>query len=216
MKVNEIFFSIQGEGVQIGLPTVFIRLSGCNLNCRWCDTQYAKSEGTEITVSEILKRILEEYPFCKRVCVTGGEPLHQLDETVELIDELLSNNFELILETNGSISLSPFADILKRSGILVSMDVKTPSSGEHDSFEWGNMDIIRVSDQLKFVIDDEDDYNFARDFIESKKPTCHIIFTTVGGRDLKWLAERVKADTLDVRVLPQLHKLIWGPDTRGV
>jgi len=204
MKVCEIFHSLQGEGVTIGLPTSFIRLAGCNLDCKWCDTAYAKEEGEEMALDDILAGI--EKHDCSLVCVTGGEPLHQKD-TPRLVDALIERGYLVILETNGSKSV----EVLQCSdGLMVSLDIKCPSSGEADKMDMSNIELLSPNDQLKFVLADESDYEYARKIIGEHKPACSVIMTPVGGTELRELAEWVLRDKLKVRVLPQLHKIIWG------
>ncbi len=207
MIVNEIFFSIQGEGKEIGLPTVFIRLTGCNLRCTWCDTKYAFTEGSEMSIEEIIDRA-DSYGI-KRACITGGEPLLQKDVHA-LMDALLSKGYDIVLETNGSL---PINGIDER--VLISMDWKTPSSGEERKMLESNLKFLKEKDQLKFVIADERDYEHALSVLGTHEMRCEAIFQPLGGMNLKWLAERVMDDRMDVRVLPQLHKMIWG-DERGV
>jgi 7-carboxy-7-deazaguanine synthase len=216
MKVNEIFLSIQGEGVLIGLPTIFIRLTGCNLDCKWCDTKYARTEGSELTTSEVMAEIKSKYGSCKLVCLTGGEPLIQKDSSSELLKSLIDEGYNILLETNGSVDLKPFSEIIENPSVMNSIDVKMPSSGEHVSFKIENLTLLDRWDTLKFVLADEDDYNYAKTFLDKYKPDTNIIFTVVGGTDLRWLVEKVTEDGLEVRVLPQLHKIIWHPDARGV
>ena len=216
MLVNEIFLSLQGEGIDIGLPTIFIRLTGCNLNCTWCDTDYAKTDGYVFTSSEIMSELHRNYHFCKRVCITGGEPLDQIDGVHDLLERLIAEQYDIVIETNGSISLEPLSDLLKKKNLKLALDVKTPSSGEQESFLKDNLKFISTIDMLKFVIADEKDLEFAVDFIENNEVNCNIIFTKVDGTDLKWLAEAVLENKLDVRILPQLHKIIWSEDAKGV
>lgn len=208
MIINEIFMSIQGEGREIGKPTVFIRLTGCNLRCEWCDTKYAFYEGKEMSIEDVIKEA-ERYKI-KRVCITGGEPLLQRDEVMELMDALLSKGYDISIETNGSLSIDGIPE-----GVLISMDWKTPSSGESEKMLESNLKLLKEKDQLKFVIADERDYEYAKDFLKSHDVECEVIFQPLGGLNLKWLAERALEDRLDVRVLPQLHKIIWGGE-KGV
>lgn len=215
MKLTEIFHSIQGEGINIGLPTIFIRFSGCNLDCTWCDTDYAKHEGEEYTLDRVLER-LGKYPGCRNVCVTGGEPLCQLDEARALMEKLLALDYGIVLETNGSVDLAPIAGLLGDTRMIIAMDVKTPSSGEQDSFLSSNLKFLNKKDMIKFVIADENDYEFSKKFLEHLRPNCNIVFTSEGGTNLRWLSEKVIQDDLNVRVLPQLHKLIWGSNARSV
>ncbi len=208
MIINEIFMSIQGEGREIGKPTVFIRLTGCNLRCEWCDTKYAFYEGKEMSIEDVIKEA-ERYKI-KRVCITGGEPLLQRDEVLKLVDVLLSKGYDISIETNGSLSIDGIPE-----GVLISMDWKTPSSGESEKMLESNLKLLKEKDQLKFVIADERDYEYAKDFLKSHDVECEVIFQPLGGLNLKWLAERALEDRLDVRVLPQLHKIIWGGE-KGV
>lgn len=205
MIVNEIFFSLQGEGKDIGRPAVFIRLTGCNLRCRWCDTTYAFYDGREMEIDAIMEDV-KKYGI-KRVCITGGEPLLQKDELALLVDELLKGGYEISIETNGSL---PIDWIDER--VMISMDWKTPSSGESKKMLEDNLTNLRKKDQLKFVIADDRDYGYAKKFLKEKGDLlgCEVIFQPVGGTDIREIAEKVLRDGLDVRVLPQLHKLIWG------
>jgi len=204
MKVNEIFNSIQGEGVTIGIPTTFVRLTGCNLRCKWCDTQYAYEEGEELTVAEVVERI-GEYGS-EQVCITGGEPLVQ-KEVPRFLDILLNDGYLVTLETNGSLSIEPLPC---SDGLMVSMDIKCPGSGEHSKMDFNNIEILGPGDQLKFIISNDEDYEYAKKVIEQYEPSCNIVMTPVDVAKLKHLAERVLEDKLKVRVLPQLHKIIWG------
>lgn len=203
MKICEIFHSIQGEGVTMGLPTTFIRLAGCNLDCKWCDTAYAKEDGKEMSAADILASV-EKFD-CAHVCVTGGEPLHQAD-TPGLVDALIERGYLVVFETNGSKSI----EVLQCSdGLIVSLDIKCPGSGEADKMRLSNIELLSLNDQLKFVLADENDYEYAKKIIEEHEPICTIIMTPVGGTELKELAGWVLRDKMRVRVLPQLHKLIW-------
>jgi len=212
MEITEIFESLQGEGVQMGQPTIFIRLTGCNLRCEWCDTQYAYDNGTEMSIPEIIEEI-NKFPG-KLICITGGEPLTQ-PETGELVDELLNLNYSINLETNGSINID--STLNNHDKILISMDVKCPSSQMESKMDLTNIQYLKSTDQLKFIIKDQNDYEFAFKILQENRSNCNIIFTPVNGIDLKWLAEKVIEDHtvfselgLNVRVLPQLHKLVWG------
>ena len=208
MRICEIFNSIQGEGLTMGAPTVFVRAVGCNLRCSWCDTGYSFEGGTEMTVDEILDEVGDAF----RVCFTGGEPMLQPD-AVELIGRLVSRGIQVVLETNGSVDLStvPGGPLVQ-----ISMDWKCPSSGMTGRMLESNLDILSGKDQLKLIIKDQGDLDFAVDFVRSHDITCPVIFGPVGGIDrLEWLVQRVLDEHLDVRVLPQLHKIIWG-DRKGV
>ncbi len=207
MEICEIFHSLQGEGKDIGLPTTFVRTAGCNLRCKWCDTKYAWEGGEEIEVEKI-KGKLDEIE-CQRVCITGGEPLLQ-EDTLELIDLLLPF-YEISIETNGSLDIS---DVVDRD-VRVSMDYKTPSSGMEDEMRKDNLDLLREIDQLKFVITDRKDYEFSVDILENFNPKCEVIFQIEESHEIREVAEAVLEDGLEVRVLPQLHKIIWG-NSKGV
>jgi 7-carboxy-7-deazaguanine synthase len=204
MKINEIFTSIQGEGILIGTPTTFVRMTGCNLRCSWCDTKYAYEEGEEMSSEDIITKI-KAYSQ-NHVCITGGEPLLQ-DDVISLIQNLVNEGYEVCLETNGSKSIE---DIPCLGSMVISLDIKCPSSGMHEKMDFSNLELLSLNDQLKFIIADLNDYEYAKEIIAKYKPICSLIMTPVGGRKLKELAEWVLADGLNVRVLPQLHKLIWG------
>ena len=203
MKVCEVFRSLQGEGKKIGVPTFFIRTVGCNLRCSWCDTQYAMSEpGKDMSVDEIMELVKDE----KDVCLTGGEPMLQKD-TLELLDRLSKAGKTAVLETNGSISIR---DVPDSDMIIISMDIKCPCSEMQDKMEFGNIALLREKDQLKFVISDGSDLEYAIGILEKYSPKCEVIFTPVGGMDIEPLAEEVVERRINARVLPQLHKIIWG------
>ncbi|MCQ5376064.1 MAG: radical SAM protein [Methanomassiliicoccales archaeon] len=210
MKISEIFYSLQGEGILIGTPTAFVRTSGCNLRCKWCDTIYAQTgEGVERTVIEIIEAIKG---FGTRyVCVTGGEPLLQKD-IFKLINTLLDNDYKVSVETNGSISIE---EMPCSEDLMVSMDIKCPSSGMADKMDLGNLELLSPLDQLKFVVADKKDMQYAKEIIQKYEIQATIIMTPVGGLDLKPVADWVLDNKLQVRVLPQLHKIIWG-ERRGV
>ncbi len=204
MKICEIFYSIQGEGLQIGLPTVFIRTSGCNLRCSWCDTTYAYEEGVEMSIEDIMAKV-KKYST-SYICITGGEPLLQKDIT-KLIRRLSDQGYIICVETNGSKSIE---ELPCEDTIMISLDVKCPSSGMHEKMDLSNLELLGPTDQLKFVIGDREDYNHAKKIIAEHKPVCNIIFMPVNGKELESLTKWVLNDGLNARVLPQLHKLIWG------
>lgn len=209
MKVIEIFFSLQGEGVLMGTPTTFVRFEGCNLDCTWCDTRYAREGGMEMSVDQILDKVESMgMPF---VCLTGGEPMVQ-EDIYKLIDALLENNFHVTIETNGSV---PLQKLPNSDDILISMDIKCPSSGMSDKMCYDNLEFLSPRDQLKFIISDRVDYLFAKKVLRENEVNAPIIMTPVGGTNMKELADWVLRDKIFVRVMPQLHKLIWG-DKRGV
>lgn len=209
MRINEIFYSIQGEGVLMGAPSVFVRTSGCNLRCEWCDTEYAWYEGEEISVDEIMRRVRSFSP--SYVCVTGGEPLIQRD-IYRLLSAMIESGFHTTLETNGSVTLE---EVPCSERLMISMDMKCPSSGMSEKMIIENLELLSPFDQLKFIVSGQEDLDFAREIIEGYDIQCPIILTPVGGLDLRPLAEWVISNRLPVRVLPQLHKIIWG-ERRGV
>lgn len=208
MRICEIFNSIQGEGLTMGAPTVFVRTVGCNLRCSWCDTGYSFEGGEEMTVDQVISRVGD----CFRVCLTGGEPMLQHD-SLELIGRLISKGIMVVLETNGSV---PLDDVPSDPHVMISMDIKCPSSGMTDRMLLSNLALLSEKDQLKFVIKDERDLDFAVGFLRDHPVRTNVIFGPVGGTEmLEWLVDRVLSENLDVRVLPQLHKVIWG-DKRAV
>jgi len=209
VKICEIYHSIQGEGLDIGLPTVFVRASGCPLRCKWCDTLYAFSEGEEISIDEIMEKV-QNYG-ATRVCLTGGEPLMQ-KETYILLQRLLDSDYFVSVETSGAIQIEemPCVDNLR-----IVLDIKCPSSEMHEKMEFANIELLGPTDELKFVIADRKDYEYAKEIIDKYKPICPIVMQPVWGNDIKELAEWVINDELKARVLPQLHKIIWG-EKRGV
>ena len=213
-KINicEIFYSLQGESTFAGMPCVFIRLSGCNLDCSWCDTRYADTQYQSMTLDQILKQI-RDYP-CNLVEVTGGEPLHQ-NETHLLISMLFDKNYQVLLETNGSKSIKNI-----HSNCIKIIDIKCPSSNESDSFLFENLEYLTEDDELKFVIADRQDYEFAKSMIENRltmvsQTKIHLspVFGQITPEVLaKWIIE----DNLRARLSLQQHKIIWDPDTQGV
>jgi 7-carboxy-7-deazaguanine synthase len=210
LRIVETFLSIQGEGLQMGRLTYFVRTAGCNLRCSWCDTGYALNDSDakcQMSPDEVLELIGD----VKSICLTGGEPLLQKDAR-EFIEKAIEAGKTLVLETNGSVSIAGLPD---SENLIVSMDIKCPSSGMQDRMDLGNLAHLKRKDQLKFVIGDEKDLAYAEEFI-SKHPTeANVIFSPVGGVSLEKLANEVISKKLDVRVLPQLHKIIWG-DRKGV
>lgn len=192
----------------MGLPTVFVRTVGCNLRCSWCDTGYSYEGGAEMSIGDIVSEVGD----CPRVCLTGGEPLLQPD-AVELIGMLVALGKQVDLETNGSVDISEVPD---DPLVLISMDVKCPSSGMAGETLLSNVALLKRKDQLKFVIADDADLDYAVDFVRSHGPDTNVIFGPVGGTGgMQRLVERILDEGLDVRVLPQLHKIIWG-DRRAV
>ncbi len=211
LQVCEIFFSIQGESSRAGYPCVFIRLSGCNLHCSYCDTLYAQSSGEQYSVDQIIEEV-RRYP-CRLVAITGGEPLLQA-ETPKLVAGLIQGGYSVLLETNGSIEL----DVLDKSCIKI-VDVKCPASGEQSSFNPAVLAGLGSQDELKFVISDRCDYEFARDFLGSldRVTVAAVHFSPVMSRlPASELAAWILADGLPVRCAPQLHRFIWPDTVRGV
>ncbi len=209
MKVSEIFRSLQGEGVLIGTPTVFIRTVGCNLECSWCDTKYAREGGEELSVEQIMAEV--EAQKTQFVCLTGGEPLLQKD-AIKLMDKLVDKCYQVTLETNGSL---PLEDVPCSENMLISMDIKCPSSGMEERMLMSNIELLSPADQLKFVVADIDDLTYAEGILKSYEVKSNVIFTPVGGMELEPVARFVLSRMINARVLPQLHKLIWG-ERRGV
>ena len=210
VKLNEIFFSIQGESTQAGRPCIFVRLTGCKLRCTYCDTKYSYFEGQDVSIDEILTR-LRSYP-CKLVEVTGGEPMEQ-KETPALLQRLLDEGYEVMLETDGVEDLSRVPQ-----GVRIIMDVKTPGSGMANPKSAKNLQHLRPGDEVKFVLCDERDYLFAKDFLKTHPIPAHCttLFSPVLPQEnMAWLPEKILADGLDVRFQLQLHKVVWG-DKRGV
>lgn len=212
MRINEIFYTIQGEGRAMGLPTVFVRTTGCNLRCTWCDTTYSFYDGADLSLDQVLAKV-GEHP-AKRVCLTGGEPLLQRD-AVEFVRTLLGRGYEVIVETSGSLAVAPYAGLQPREKLVLSVDVKCPGSGMQAQNDWANLPLLAPQDQLKFVIADEADYAFAVKMLATNDCKAEVIFQACWqeqGNNLAWLAERVLRDGLDVRVGTQLHKHIWGDE----
>jgi len=212
LSINEIFYSIQGESTYAGKPCVFVRLAGCDLRCSWCDTSYAFSDGHKMSIEDVLQRV-DEYGS-PLVEVTGGEPLLQ-EDVYALMDRLLEGGRTVLLETGGQIDVSRVP-----GAVIKVMDVKCPASGESDKVEWANIDRLGPRDQVKFVIQDRADYEFARETLTRHaldRRCAAVLFSPVHGvlnpRDLsEWILE----DRLAVRLQIQLHKHIWGANVRGV
>ena len=212
LTVNEIFHSIQGESTRAGDRCVFVRLTACDLRCSWCDTPYAFYEGRKMSVDDVLSAV-EGYG-CPLVEITGGEPLLQ-EGVYELMDRLLAVGHTVMLETGGHRPIDRVP-----AQVVKIVDVKCPGSGEADKNEWGNLDRLAPHDEVKFVVADRADYEFARDVVvrlQLASRAAAILFSPVHGTlDPKTLSEWVIADRLPVRVQLQLHKFIWSPTTRGV
>jgi 7-carboxy-7-deazaguanine synthase len=205
MRICEIFYSLQGEGMLMGIPTVFVRTVGCNLDCEWCDTPYAREGGVEMEVQEVTEKVLSH--GIRTVCITGGELLLQ-EDICDLIDSFAHEGCNIQLETNGSLPI----DRLPTEYVMISMDVKTPSSGMSGRMMMDNIGELGICDQLKFVVSDRDDMDFVERTLDEHRVSCPVILTAVGGTDLRNVAEWVLERKMEVRVLPQLHKLIWGKE----
>ena len=211
LKVNEIYFSIQGESSYAGLPCVFIRLTYCNLRCTYCDTEYAFYKGKDLNIDEIFEQINKF--DCKLVEITGGEPLVQ-KESLELMKSLCDKGFTVMLETGGSLSIE---EIDRRVKII--MDLKCPSSGMVKKNLYSNINHLKPEDEIKFVIGNREDYEWSKDIIEKHNLTgkCEVLFSVVFGmlrpvRLVEWILE----DKLNVRFQLQMHKFIWEPTAKGV
>ena len=214
LKVSEIFTSIQGESTYAGLLCQFIRLSGCNLRCSYCDTLYAQefSSGTDMELDRIVQTAIQS--GVNLVEITGGEPMTQ-KETPELCEKLIDMGFTVLVETNGSLPVSA----LPRKAVKI-LDCKTPSSGESLKMDFTNFSVIDRKDEIKFVLKDYEDYVWAKGIIEKYKLaelTPNILFSPVWGTmNLEDLASWIVRDRIPVRLNIQLHKIIWGPDKKGV
>jgi len=209
LKVTELFYSIQGESSYLGYPCSFVRLSGCNLRCRYCDTTYAYTEGKDYEIEEIIPFIHSHKT--KLITITGGEPLLQ-EGVIPLADCLLKEGYTVLIETNGSLPIG----VLPK-GVIRVMDIKCPSSGMTSFMHWKNIDELQPQDEVKFVISDRYDYQWAKDIITKYRllKRCQVLFSPVFKQlDLRTLAEWILSDELKVRLQPQLHKLIWGEERR--
>ena len=212
LLVNEIFYSIQGESIYSGRPCIFVRLTGCNLRCSYCDTRYAYEQGAKMELTEIVSRIADYK--CPLVEITGGEPLLQSD-TPTLIYKLLENGYEVLMETNGSLDISGVD-----GRCIKIVDIKCPTSGESDKNDMENLKRLGPKDQVKFVIENRIDYEYAKETIDSNCPDFpeeQILFSPVSegiapSRLAKWILE----DNLNVRLHLQIHKIIWPDRKRGV
>jgi 7-carboxy-7-deazaguanine synthase len=212
LTVNEIFYSVQGESTYAGRPCVFVRLTACDLRCSWCDTPYAFHEGSKRSLEDVLREV-EAYD-CPLVEVTGGEPLLQ-EGVYPLMTSLLARGKTVLLETGGHRSTARVP-----ADVVTILDVKCPGSGESERNCWENLKTVRPHDEVKFVVKDRTDYEYAKAVISQRSlpdRVAAILLSPVHGvLDPKTLSEWVLADRLPVRVQLQLHKYIWSPDTRGV
>ncbi len=205
LRITEIFYSIQGETSKIGLPTVFIRLTGCPLRCQYCDTSYAFSGGEVMLFEDIIHQVTKFN--CKDVCVTGGEPLAQANSK-KLLKDLADLDFQVSLETGGSISLKEIDERVK-----IIMDIKTPDSGESTKNRWENLELLKQTDELKIVICSREDYQWSKEIIEQYKISekCPILFSPCAESiDPRDLAEWILTDQLPIRFQMQIHKILWN------
>ena len=205
LKIFEIFYSLQGESSRVGLPTIFIRLSGCPMRCHYCDTAYAFQGGVMMDIDEIMETI-KKYDT-HYVTVTGGEPLAQ-KEVLSLLKVLADQNYDVSLETGGGISIKEVDPRIK-----IILDIKTPESGEDKKNHWENLNLIHAKDEIKFVLCSREDYDWAKKILDQYQLTerCHVLFSPVyqklNATDLgNWILQ----DQLPVRLQIQLHKLLWG------
>lgn len=211
LKVTEIFHSIQGESTHAGRPCVFVRLTGCPLRCTWCDTAYAFYGGLDLAQDDIIAQVRAF--GCTLVEVTGGEPLSQA-ASLPLLTRLCDEGFEVLLETSGAVDTSGVD-----GRVHIVLDVKCPGSGMAERMYWPNVDRLAPRDEVKFVIKDRADYEWAREVVRSRNlaARCTVLMSPVFGEvDARQLAEWVLTDRLPVRFQLQMHKQIWAPDMRGV
>ena len=211
LKINEIYRSIQGESSYAGLPCVFVRLTGCNLHCSWCDTEYAFYEGKSMAVEDVVREV--DHFKNNLVEITGGEPLMQKD-VYPLMNRLLEKGYKVMLETGGSMSLQNVPE-----EVVKIMDLKCPGSGEENNNDYGNLELLTPNDEVKFVILDKNDYLWSKDILNRHQvhKKAQVLFSPVYDKlSLKDLAEWILEDHLSVRLQTQLHKSIWSKDAIGV
>ena len=211
LKINEIYYSVQGESTHAGRPCIFIRLTYCNLRCSYCDTEYAFYDGKDMEITDIMSEIKQW--DCNLVEVTGGEPLFQ-EECIDLLNELVNSNYEVMLETGGSLSIS---NVPKK--VIKIVDFKCPSSKMVKKNLWSIVDDLQAHDEVKFVIGNREDFDWAKDKITeySLDKICTLLFSpTFGEINPQLIVEWILADNLPVRMQMQMHKMIWSPEEKGV
>ena len=212
LRVTEIFRSIQGESTHAGRPCAFVRLTGCPMRCVWCDSEYTFSGGEHVTLDDVMVKVRDF--GCRLVEVTGGEPLAQR-EAFDLITRLCDEDYEVLIETGGYVST---ADVDERAKII--LDVKCPRSGEAERNHWPNLSSLRQQDEVKFVIVDRVDWDFACKIIQQydleRRAGAILISPAWGEIDLRELSNWIAESGLNVRMQLQMHKYIWGPDVHGV
>jgi len=227
MQVTEIYKSIQGESTRAGLPCVFVRLTGCNLRCSWCDSEYTFTGGHRMSAEEVLEEVEQLSPGGGLVEITGGEPMLQEREVAPLMQHLLDDGYTVLLETSGE---RPLEHVPK--GVVKIVDVKCPNSGEPDTFHMENLETLEPEDEVKFVLSDRTDYEFARDFVARHNLVGRVnavLFSPAfskeagGARDTshclldpRELAEWMLADNVPARLGLQIHKFIWDPALKSV
>jgi 7-carboxy-7-deazaguanine synthase len=227
MQITEIYKSLQGESTHAGLPCVFVRLTGCNLRCTWCDSEFSFVGGKKMSLQEVLSEVARLSPSGGLVEITGGEPMLQEREVIPLMEQLLEADYQVLLETSGE---RPLARVPRT--VIKIVDVKCPHSGEPDTFALENLKALRHHDEVKFVLTDRTDYEFARDFVLNHDLAEHvhaILFSPAfeksasGARDTSHclldprdLAQWILADYVPARLSLQIHKLIWDPAAKGV
>ena len=205
LNINEIFYSLQGEAREVGLPTVFVRLTGCPLRCTYCDTEYAFKGNNMLSIDEILSKV-KQYNT-RYVCVTGGEPLAQIDCHV-LLDALIKDDYQVSLETSGSIDIGAV-----NSGVSIVMDVKTPSSNESKHNKYDNIAKLESKDQLKFVIGSQADFDWSVEIVNQYPTEAGVLFSPVFDTVTPTqLADWILSKQLNVRMQVQMHKLLWGDE----
>jgi 7-carboxy-7-deazaguanine synthase len=208
MRIIEVFHSVQGEGPLTGVRTTFIRTARCNLRCTWCDTTYSFGAGRERSIPSLLAEVTRHRT--RNVCLTGGEPLLQR-ESVELVRRLSERGITTVIETGGSLAVQPF---LLLPLVRLSVDVKCPSSHMEGRNHWENLPRLREQDVIKFVLSDRPDYLYAKKVLRGYSGPATVVFQPVWGTDAGRMADWVLRDRLDVRVMLQEHKVLWG-DTPG-